>query len=204
MRCVLTVLLTALVLTTPTFAGYSTVSQSVRALQAAGVDTFGLRTFRNICTTTSINAKKHLWLTAAHCVSNPELFIANRRADVVFVDVAADLAVLYTEGYSLPALKPRSTRPTVEQRVRLVGHPVGLPQVQVFNGRISSLRTTVDEMDYMLFDMTACGGNSGSVVVDLNDRVVSVLQIGFGQPCSPFSGGAPWAVVARLVGQYFG
>jgi S1-C subfamily serine protease len=204
-RYVLAVLIAAFILLTPAvFAGSSTVSRSVRALQASSVDEFGLQTFRNICTVTSINAAKHYWLTAAHCVNSPDLFIANRRADVVYADTEADLAVLYTEGYSLPALKLRTTRPIVGQRVVLVGHPVGLPQVQVFWGRISSLRTAVeDNVDYMLFDMTACGGNSGSVVVDAYDRIVSVLQIGFGQPCSPFSGGAPWDVVMRVVGEYF-
>jgi hypothetical protein len=33
--------------------------------------------------------------------------------------------------------------------------------------------------------------------------VVSVLQIGFGDGCSSFTGGAPWEVMARLVGKYF-
>lgn len=204
MRSLLTVLLTALVLTTPSFAGYSTVAQSVRALQAPHVDQYGLSALRNICTVTSINESKHYWLTAAHCVEGTDLFIASRRADLVFVDKAADLAILYTDGYSLPALKLRPTQPSVTQPIMLVGHPLGLPQVQVFYGRISSLRTQVDTAPYMLFDMTACGGNSGSAVVDGQDRVVSVLQIGFGEGCSSFSGGAPWDVVARLVGKYFG
>src|SRR4051812_47487278 len=121
MRHVLSVLLGLLVLTTPTLrAGQPTVAHSVRALQSASVDEFGLRVPRNICTITSINERKHYWLTAAHCVGSPELYIANRRADVVWVDTVADLAVLYTEGYSLPALKLRNTRPVVGTRVLLV------------------------------------------------------------------------------------
>jgi V8-like Glu-specific endopeptidase len=52
-----------------------------------------------------------------------------------------------------------------------VGHPVGLEAVQVFAGRISALHTTVDNESFMMFDMTACGGNSGSAVVDSSDQV---------------------------------
>lgn len=204
MRGVLTVLLATLVLTLPLSADYRAISQSVRALQAPKVDEFGIRTLQNTCTVTSINERQHYWLTAAHCVDSPELYVASRQADVVFVDKAADLVVLHTEGYSLPALKLRSTQPTVDQHVMMVGHPVGLPQVQVFHGRISSLRTEVEGTDMMLFDLTACGGNSGSAVVDDQGHVLSVLQIGFTRGCGTFSGGVLWNVLARLVGPYFG
>lgn len=202
MRC-LSAILAGLLLSAPSFAGYATVVQSVRPIQTPKVDAFGIRTLGNICTATSINSDKHYWLTAAHCVVNPEIYVANRHADVVFSDAEADLAVLHTEGYSLPSLKLRGSRPAVEQPILMVGHPVGLPQVQVFHGRISSLRTVMEDGDYMMFDMTACGGNSGSAVVDSNDQVVSVLQIGFGEGCSAFSGGAPWETLARLVYKYF-
>lgn len=204
MREVLTVILAAIVLAMPTFAGYATAARSIRAIQAPAPDQFGIRTLRNICTATSINADKHYWLTAAHCLIDEELFIAHRRADVMFRDAVADLAVLYTADYALPALKLRQTPPAVDQAVMLIGYPVGLLQVQVFRGRISSLRTEVEDTAYMLFDMTACGGNSGSAVVDARDQVISVLQIGFGPGCSPFSGGAPWETLVRLVGPYFG
>jgi S1-C subfamily serine protease len=204
-RVVTSLILALLLVPPPMFAGYSTVKQSVRALQ--GLTATGTR---NICTTTSINSDKHYWLTAAHCVTGGSmgLTVDGHVADVAFVDEVADVAVLVTPDYSLPALKLRSTRPAVEQRIRIVGHPLGIGDVQVFNGRISSLLTHWEEEDgsfspYMLFDMTACGGNSGSAVVDLNDRVVSILQIGFGEGCSAFTGGIPWETLARLVGKYF-
>lgn len=179
----------------PVQAGYSTVVRSVRAIQD--------ESFRNICTATSINQSKQLWLTAGHCVGESPIFIAGHPAEPVFKDKDADLAVLHTTDYPVTALKLRQTRPSVEQRIKIVGHPLGLFSIQVFNGQISSLRTMVEGTPYMLFDMTACGGNSGSAVVDEDDRVLSVLQIGFGQGCSSFSGGAPWEVVARLVGKFF-
>jgi S1-C subfamily serine protease len=182
-------------------AGYPTVMRSVRAVQGPREGMI-----QNMCTATSINQEKQLWLTAAHCVDELGVtprYIMGHMTTTVFKDDAADLAVLQTKDYPVPALKLRSTRPAIEQAIRMVGHPLGLVDVQVFNGRISSLRSQVDQSAYMLFDMTACGGNSGSTVVDSNDDVVSVLQIGFGPGCSPFTGGAPWDVLARLVGKFF-
>ena len=60
----------------------------------------------------------------------------------------------------------RNTRPNVEQPIRMVGQPLGIADVQVFKGSISSLLTVDGESTYMLFNMTACGGNSGSSVVE--------------------------------------
>jgi S1-C subfamily serine protease len=202
-RSVVTLLLAVSLLAAPSFAGYSNLTLSIRPIQNQTITDLGVVTFRNTCTTTSIDSDRHYWLTAAHCVGDSELFIAGHSASVVFIDKAADLAVLYTPNYSLPSLKLRPTRPSVEQAVMIVGHPVGLPQVQVFRGHISSRRTWVDDAWFMTFDMPACGGNSGAAVVDSNDQVVSVLQIGWGPGCSPFSAGAPWEVLARLVGKYF-
>lgn len=204
---VVAVLLATLILATPAYAGYTIIAQSVRAIQSwRGKDSGmgdGVLVLKNICTATSINSEKHYWLTAAHCTTDAELFVAYHRADVVFKDESADLAVLYTDGYFLPSLKMRTSPPTVEQLVTMVGHPVGLVQVQVVRGRISSVRTQIQDVSFMMFNMTACGGNSGSAVVDENNKVVSVLQIGYGEVCSPFSGGAPWETMVRLVYKYF-
>jgi S1-C subfamily serine protease len=207
MRTLITGLIAAILISAPSFAGYSTVVQSVRAIQSwRGQDRGmgeGSLVLKNICTATSINSDKNYWLTASHCVNDVERYISGNRATVVFNDPVADLAVLYTYGYSRPSLKMRLSRPAVEQSVMMVGYPVGLPQVQVFHGRVSSLRTVLGEGAFMMFDMSACGGNSGSAIVDENDQVVSVLQIGFGEQCSPFSGGTPWETLARLVYTYF-
>lgn len=184
------------------YTGYNTVVKSVRPIQAINVEK---GTLDNICTATSINTPKQYWLTAGHCVGEQDvaLFVDGHMAVPVFVDHVADLAVLQTSDLSVPSLKLRTDVPGIEQKIKIIGYPVGLPQVQVFHGRVSSLRTWVDDGNYMTFDMTACGGNSGSAVVDEDDRVLSVLQIGWGRGCSSFSGGAPWDVLARLVGKFF-
>lgn len=177
-----------------------TVQKSVRALQ----DENG----RNICTVTSINQERKLWLTAAHCVADVQagvrdVYVETHPADVVFVDVKIDLAVLEVDELDVPAVKIAKTMPEVGARIFVVGHPLGLDQVQLFQGYVSSLRTEVDGDWYMLYDMTACGGNSGSLVINGKDEVVSVLQIGFGQGCSAFTGGATWQELGK-VRKYFG
>ena len=202
MRSLLSVLLATFILA-PLPMDLSAIGQSVRPLQSPVEDEEGEAHIRNICTVTSINATAHYWLTAAHCVE-PEMLIASHIATVVFVDTAADLAVLTTVNFSLPAVVLRETAPSVGEAVIMAGHPVGLADLQVFSGHVSSLLTRVGGETHMMFNLLACNGNSGSVVVDAEGRVVSVLQIAFGPGCSAFSGGAPYEVVKRLVGAYFG
>lgn len=181
---------------------FHTVQKSVRPLQDANG--------RNICTVTSINQDKKLWLTAAHCVLNGQtgmhdaVFIETHPAEIIFADAAIDLAVVRVAEMDVPALKIAKQMPTVGSKILLIGHPEGLDQVHLFQGYVSSLRTEVEPTWwYMTFDMTACGGNSGSVVVNGKDEVVSVLQIGWGRGCSAFSGGATWQALGK-VRKYFG
>lgn len=186
---------------------FTQVQKSVRPLQ----DMNG----RNICTVTSINQDKHYWLTAAHCVLSEEApmldgpesveptFVETHPTEVVFADRALDLAVLKVAELSVPAVKIAKAMPAVGSVIIVVGHPVGLDQVQLFQGYVASLRTEVEpESWYMMYDLTVCGGNSGSVVVNKRDEVVSVVQIGYGRPCSGFSGGATWQALGR-VRKYF-
>ena len=198
MRRILTTIALLLLLTLPTFAGFSRVTQSVRPLQADAGD----GTLRNMCTTTSISEKRGYWLTAAHCIEQPT-YIQGEQTETVKSDRQLDIAVLHTPKLRVRSLKLQGTAPKVGQRVRMVGHPLGL-STQFFQGYIASLATSIDGArdPFMLFDMAACGGNSGSSVVNTRDEIVSVLQIGFGRPCSTPSGGSPWAVLAKFVGQY--
>lgn len=161
-----------------------------------------------ICTVTSVNERHGFWLTAEHCIHHGLNFVDGHQAVIIYDNPLLDLAVLHTYDYSLPAVKFAVEEPVVGQHVKMIGHPVGLPDVQFFQGYVSSLNTNVevDENEfarYMMFDMSVCGGNSGSVVLNDRDEVVSVMQIGFGRPCSVFSGGATWAQL-QAVARYFG
>lgn len=203
MKITLTTILTALLLVIPSYASYNSGTlASVRQIEIKGEESDELYPW---CTGTSINASKHYWLTAAHCVGVNPIYIDKHLATEVMVDVASDLAVLVVPEITVKSLKMQTYWPTVGQYVQMYGHPVGYKEPQYFVGHISSLSTFIDP-EYghkMMFDMTACGGNSGSAVLNAKDEVVSVLEIGHGRPCSTFSGGARWPDMVRLVYKYF-
>lgn len=158
-----------------------------------------------VCTTTSINTRLGLWLTAAHCLQASPLFIEDHPTMVVYKSVQDDLAVLHTPDLQgVPALRMAVEPPTLGMPVHMMGFPLGFVDVQYFNGTVSSLDTAVpDYGHYIMFDMAVCGGNSGSAVVNSRDEVVSVMQIGPGRPCAPISGGATWPQM-QAVAKYFG
>lgn len=202
---------------TTLLADFKKVMLSVRPLQSYELTEGGV-SGRNMCTVTSINESRHYWLTAAHCVleedgtNSENLGIDGYTATVAYVNPLADVAVVETPDHpAVRALRFSTRYPQVRDHVTVVGHPVGLSDVQVFEGYISSVRTDTENTGtahdkpvyYMMFDMTVCGGNSGSAVVNDNDEVISVVQVGYGQGCSPFSGGATWQDMMTIRG-YFG
>lgn len=200
-RFVLTAGMT-LALLAPTDLSWRSVMLSVRPLQAVNPESGELAT---ICTTTSINTKGGYWLTAAHCVENPEFptFIEGDPVIVAALDHNADLAILLTKNVHVRSVRLANDQPHVGDVVNLIGYPEGL-SIQYFHGNISSLETTIDGESHMMFDMTACQGNSGSSIVDEHDHIVSVLQIGFGQGCSSLTGGALWRDLIRIAGPFAG
>lgn len=160
---------------------------------------------RNVCTATKINAKRDLWLTAAHCIAKEgeDMRIGGVPVLVHDITVALDMAVLFVPGVKAATLKLARHRPEVGSHVRMVGHPNGYGDVQFFQGYVSSLNTVLDGEPFMMFGMLACGGNSGSAVLNSRNEVVSVLQIGHGRPCDVFSGGSRWTDLVRFAGKYF-
>lgn len=190
-------------------AGFSKVAPSVRPLQAIIKDEL-----KNICTVTSINEAKGLWLTASHCTGrateDPKVifayntYIEGEKTLVVYFNATTDLSVLQTSAHHARALHMQADAPEVGQSIVVIGHPMGL-SIQFFHGYISSLDTLLDEdtnLRLMMYDMLACGGNSGSAVLNLKDEIVSVLQVGTGRPCSGFTGGARWADVKAVVERF--
>lgn len=202
MRRILYTLTLLAVLCSPSFADWTRVAESVRPLQAVNSKTGELS---NICTATSINKAKGYWLTAAHCVQQPT-FIQTEETVTEASDTTLDIAVLSTPLLRVKALKLQKNAPKVGQRILMVGHPLGLAAL-LFQGTIASLSTSLPDSNapFALFDMTACGGNSGSSVVSSKDEIVSILQIGLGgRPCMSLSGGAPWAVLVKFIEKYVG
>jgi len=176
--------------------------------------------FGNHCTVTSINQKKHYWLTAAHCVANEDMSEVEIHdykigtagmgyvpAQIVEVDLADDIAVMATpDGPEVPALKIAKDDVGFGDPIMVVGHPFGWPEAVMFVGNVAhpSLKFDPDDKAYMIYQIAAAPGNSGSAVLDKDNKVVSVLQIGWSRSFANVSGGAPQDVLKRFAGKYFG
>jgi S1-C subfamily serine protease len=192
----------ALSLSVPSFAfDVSRVVKSVLPITYDG---------RNICTASLINSVKGYWLTANHCVPPPDLLdagleiqIGGQKASPVMRDYPNDLAILQVNGLKGRALRLALRAPRVGQKIYVYGHPNGYSDPQLFQGYISSTKTTLDDQSYMMFDMTVCGGNSGSAALNEYGEVVSVVQINHAKPCDGFSGGSVWTDLTKFQ-SYFG
>lgn len=200
------------------------VFDSVRPLSMVIVHDFttGNELYRNICTVSSINRTLHLWLTAAHCVLQSEmsedddgtvittprlgLTIDGHLIFIVRLDPKADLAVLFTPNYSLPALHLAKQAPQWTNLVRIVGYPFGFQNVTIVDGTVSTPSQPFFDADfapsYMLFTAQIAPGNSGSPVLNDHNEIISVAQIGWGRGYSS-GGGSPYAALKTFAGEYF-
>jgi len=184
---------------------------SIRPLQAVVLDEFdGTPYLRNICTVTSISEKMHLWLTAAHCISNREMTevetgffgIDNYAVNVIKVDFKNDLAILHTPDYSLPALKFAKKAPRYGDVANVWGHPFGFKNIVFARGWVASPRSEMEDGSvYLLLQTSIAPGNSGSAVLNKNNEIISVVQVAWGwfPAFEPMSGGAPFSVLKQFV-----
>jgi S1-C subfamily serine protease len=218
MKRLLLAALSALLLANPALPAKPKFLDSVRPLQALlpvvmqtdeGDYRTGAEALRNICTTTSINA--HYWLTAAHCVADLDKkaldahlrYIDGHLADVAQVSFDGDMAVLITQDYELPAVKFASMPPTWLDPLLIAGHPFGYDAVFVTQGTVANPYAKLEDGYYMLFNVAAAPGNSGSCVFNQKGEVVSILQVGWGRGFSPVSGGAPYWHLRQFARKYF-
>jgi hypothetical protein len=207
-----------LTFSTSTQAGRSAFLDSVRPMQALlpvvlhtdeGEYQTGEMALRNICTTTSINA--HYWLSAGHCVADLEKrkldehlrYIDGHLADVVAISYDGDMSILITEDYAIPAVKFAKIPPTWMDPLIIAGHPFGYDAVFVTQGTVANPFAKIEDSNYMLFNVAAAPGNSGSCVFNTRGEVVSILQIGWGRGFSPVTGGAPYWNLRQFASKYF-
>jgi S1-C subfamily serine protease len=188
--------------------------ESVRPLQVVGTDEeTGANVYRNICTTTSINEAQHLWLTAAHCVGNPQTqeldgklrFIQQSPAWVLDVNFPMDLAVVQAPLIRVPGLRMQPYDVVFGQKVYVAGHPLGYAALFLTQGWVANPRAHLDPTDtsdYMLLNVAAAPGNSGSAVLNEKGEVVSVVQVGW-TPFGAMHGGAPWRNLFTFAWKYF-
>jgi hypothetical protein len=154
------------------------------------------------CTTFNINSEKHYWLTAAHCIDDYSLDIAmieNHITKVVKIDQDKDLAILFSNVQS-PDLQLSSYSPKWGQEIHSVGFMNGDSFQTVFWGKIANpLANPGGWRPYVIVGMTGGGGSSGGPFLTTDDKVISVMEAGFGggfgTTIHEISGGVPYDVV---------
>ena len=188
--------LSVLLLALPAFGDFRRIVKSVQLLTAR-IN----QQLQPVCTTTSINEQMHLWITAAHCVGAGPLFIQQQPVSVVVVWNTADLALLFSPTFAAPALRVAQEAPEVGDKVFVVGYPFGIKQPQLFQGFVSSVGMDIAYGHKYGLDVTFCGGNSGSPVVNERDELISMIQAGIDSPqgCYVFAAGATLKEITDLL-----
>jgi hypothetical protein len=165
--------------------------ESVRPLQSNG---------QTICSVTSINDTLDLWLGAKHCVDAPNLTIAGVEAIPIHESSDdVDIVIFQAKGTEVRAVPMSPVAPVRGTYIQVYGYPVAYDG-DYFQGHVSNPRGWLTGIPVlkMRYDMTSCGGNSGSAVVNRAGQIVSVLQFGHSRPCDGFTGGATYEDVKEL------
>ena len=161
----------------------------------------------NQCTSFSVHEKQRLWLTARHCIldngGDPlgiPFYIAGHDAAVYAEDVDHDLVVLQTKAFKGRALKLASREPDYLNPVTIIGYPYGYGPL-VVTGQVAAYAFTfnAEVPAYLVFVAPTCPSNSGSPVMDIDDRVVSVVRFAFSQGCSSMGGGPSLKVLKAFL-----
>ncbi len=138
------------------------------------------------CTAISISEQRGMFLTAAHCTSEQVdgYTLDGQPATVVWVDRKLDLAVLASQGARRRAIAPRHDSLVVGEEVALYGHGLGMHEARLRIGNVSVLSILVvgphgetPSGPYLMIDTAALPGMSGGPLVDLDGRLVGVVQI---------------------------
>ena len=186
-------------------------AQSVQALSWNG---------SNHCTISSINDQSYLvventrkraglWLTAAHCVAQEQMFeIAGHPAFVVKADYLLDIAVMGTYDYALPRLEFSTHAPEFGDFVEMYGHPLGWESIIYTKGYVANPSMRENEMAaesiwVALYSLLAAPGSSGSAVLDKHHKIVGVLQFAFHSGSfAEMSGGCTYQDLKAFVAPY--
>lgn len=159
---------------------------------------------KNICTISATDLPPY-WITAAHCVSEigkEGRYVEGVVVEPVDVRVEIDTAIVKIPGLHMHGLHQQKKPVDWLQDILIVGHPFGYNPVFITKGYVANPRGLLDGTPYMLLNVAAAPGNSGSPVLNLRGEIVSILQIGWGLTFSPVTGGAPYENL-RLFDQYF-
>lgn len=153
--------------------------------------TFQLRTFtdQGYCSGWVTNNKRNYAITAEHCVNSSwalegGIVVDGFAVEVLEINEKSDWAVLRIPGIDRPELEPQLRKAHVGDEAAAFGFAYGHQQPVLRVGTISALEhdLSVWGLDglWTVTDQTFIGGMSGGPVVDIEGRVVSMVQRGNG------------------------
>lgn len=171
-----------------------TLLQSVRPLQQVADGEL-----HNVCSTTSV--KPHVWLTAAHCVSDGTevpYYITGEKVEFLGYDAERDVVFLITKEATATPLPIATTAPKAGDKIWIAGNPYGFHYPILVTGIVSNpdLKEPGDDKAYMVIQAAGGPGFSGASVVNDAGEIVGIVQRGPGSYPSPLFFGATWEQVS--------
>lgn len=146
---------------------------------------------RYLCS--AVQVADDLVLTAAHCIPKDpvgrSIAIGGKDAALKNVNWVLDLAVLKVNGLGGKVIQRRPSEAPIGTPVAAVGHGFGAPRLKYTFGHISDTRDDAillqlgapQGSEYGIFvDAVFIPGDSGGAVVDLEGRLVSIIQAKIG------------------------
>ena len=135
------------------------------------------------CTAFSINEKENYVLTANHCfgadIEGKDLLVDNSPARLVARDQKKDLMVLFVKGLDKPAIWLAKEDPRVGDEMASYGYGYALSK-PLFRVTHASAIDTDEAPRMVITDTDFVPGQSGGPVVDLDGRLVMIVQAGDG------------------------
>lgn len=160
------------------------------------------------CTTFAINEKRHLWMTAAHCLQDEmAVYVSGDEVHVAAVDHVQDIAVLMTPTVTAKGFHLQDAPPQYGQPIHIIayGLAMGSGDQMLVQGTIASPEAHLFDRPapFAVLDITACKGMSGGPVLNVEGELVSLVQLSIGEACGRPSAGATLATL-KLYKALFG
>jgi S1-C subfamily serine protease len=176
----------------------------VKKIFAADVD--GTRS--QTCSASMLDVERGFLLTAAHCVpardESVTLWVDDKRAYVVLVDLKIDLAILQASEVAGRNVVFAEQAPAIGEDVAIVGYPLDSSSPKFTFGHVSDLADISHGRLGQFLDVMIIPGDSGGIVVNAKGEVVGVpqghLMNSFGTPVLAY---VSWlSVTKRFVEPY--